>query len=119
MQKKLILFLIIIHNFIYSQEMTDLTGDYLGQTPPGNTAELFAPGIISSEDQEHGVPAFSPDGNEVYWISNRPPCPDNENWQSFGKTMKRIGDRWTGPAPSPCGGASCGCGRCPGGRPSL
>lgn len=29
-----------------------LNGPYLGQTPPGRKAELFAPGIISTEDNE-------------------------------------------------------------------
>lgn len=41
--------------------------DYLGQTPPGETPEIFAPGLISSTNHEHSAPVFSPDGNEVYW----------------------------------------------------
>ncbi|MFC2119241.1 TolB family protein, partial [Bacteroidota bacterium] len=42
-----------------------LTGPYLGQTPPGKTPEIFAPGIINPN--LHGCPVFSPDGNEAYW----------------------------------------------------
>jgi len=42
-----------------------LTGPYLGQKPPGRTAELFAPDIIAAD--LHSVTAFSPQGNEVYW----------------------------------------------------
>ena len=88
-----------------AQKFTNLTGDYLGQTPPGDVPEIFAPGIVSSDDQEHGVPAFSPDGNDIFWISNRPPGPENENWQIFGKTMQRIQGKWTKPQPSPYAGA--------------
>lgn len=39
-----------------------LTGPYLGQKPPGNTPELLAPGIVSTEKNEHMTPAFSPSG---------------------------------------------------------
>lgn len=41
---------------------------YLGQAPPGETPEVFAPGIISDAGYRlHGAPAFSPDGKRVYW----------------------------------------------------
>ncbi|UCC39504.1 MAG: PD40 domain-containing protein [Candidatus Aminicenantes bacterium] len=36
-------------------------GDYLGQKPPGDTPEVFAPGIISTEATE-GASSFSNDG---------------------------------------------------------
>ena len=41
--------------------------DYLGQKPPADSAELFAPGIISTGSFEHSAPAFSPDGKTVLW----------------------------------------------------
>lgn len=41
-----------------------LAGDYLGQQPPGDTAELFAPGIIST-CKEHSAAMFTPDGTEL------------------------------------------------------
>lgn len=44
-----------------------LSGPYFGQKPPGMRAELFAPGIVSSEHHDDGPPAFSPDGRECYW----------------------------------------------------
>jgi Tol biopolymer transport system component len=44
-----------------------LTGPYLGQTLPGMTPEIFAPGIISTELHDDAAPVFSPDGNEVYF----------------------------------------------------
>jgi Tol biopolymer transport system component len=43
-----------------------LTGDYLGQKPPGRTAELFAPGIVSTGMAERDV-AMTPDGSELYF----------------------------------------------------
>ncbi len=43
---------------------------YLGQKPPGLTAEIFAPGIISVNGRsEHGI-SFSPDLDEVYFSAN-------------------------------------------------
>ncbi len=47
-------------------EFPVLTGPYLGQTPPGDTAELFAPGIISTGLYTRDV-AMTPDGNELYF----------------------------------------------------
>jgi len=41
--------------------------DYLGQKPPGMVAEIFAPGIVSTNSYEHSAPAFSPDGSVVLW----------------------------------------------------
>lgn len=41
--------------------------DYFGQTPPGDSAVIFAPGIISLPDRLEGKVAFSPDGSEFYF----------------------------------------------------
>jgi Tol biopolymer transport system component len=49
-----------------------LTGPYLGQTPPGTTAALFAPGLISTADEEVCV-SFSPDGKELFYTLGGPP----------------------------------------------
>jgi Tol biopolymer transport system component len=40
---------------------------YLGQTPPGDTPIVFAPGIISLEDRLETYPTFSPDGKEMFF----------------------------------------------------
>ena len=46
--------------------------NYLGQDPPGLRAELFAPGLISTDSMEHSAPSFSPDGKIVLWtVLNR------------------------------------------------
>lgn len=44
-----------------------LTGAYLGQKPPGLTAEVFAPGIVSTELYEL-FSAFTPDMKEFYFV---------------------------------------------------
>lgn len=41
--------------------------NYLGQKPPGLTAELFAPEILGTNANEHSAVAFSPDGSLVLW----------------------------------------------------
>lgn len=43
-----------------------LTGDYLGQTPPGATPEVFAPGIVSTGMYTRDL-AMMPDGSEIYF----------------------------------------------------
>ena len=48
-------------------------GPYFGQKPPGQKAELFAPGILSTGFHDDAGPAFSPDGSEVFFrIWGRP-----------------------------------------------
>ncbi|MFC2137411.1 hypothetical protein ACFLTE_04485 [Bacteroidota bacterium] len=44
--------------------------EYIGQTPPGNSAELFAPGIISLDDRNESMITFSPDGKECYFTEH-------------------------------------------------
>ena len=45
---------------------TVIRGDYFGQTPPGDSARLFAPGIISTGMAERDF-AITPDGNEIFF----------------------------------------------------
>ncbi len=89
---------------LQKQNFTDLYGDYLGQTPQGDTPGVFARGIVSTDYAEHSAPVFSPDGNEVFWWVVRGPRSDNEEWTHTGMTMRRIGDRWTAPTVSPYDG---------------
>lgn len=55
----------------YAKEESDnfpvLRGPYLGQKPPGSTAEVFAPGVISTGLHDDYGPAVSKDGNEIYF----------------------------------------------------
>ena len=51
-------------------ENTGLQGPYLGQDPPGETAVVFAPGIISTIGSFEFCCTFSPDGREFYFNRN-------------------------------------------------
>ncbi|MBN2431635.1 MAG: PD40 domain-containing protein [Acidobacteria bacterium] len=70
-----------------------LSGPYLGQTPPGTTPAIFAPGIIST-DLSEGCSGW---GNDMdYFIFQR--------WidgQPHLYIMERTDDRWIRPAPLP------------------
>ena len=44
-----------------------LKGPYLGQKPPGTTAAIFAPGIVSTGFTE-SYAFFTPDGKELYYM---------------------------------------------------
>ncbi len=70
-------------------EVSQLSGPYLGQTPPGKTPVLFAPGIVSNNNQ-HSCVYFTLDGKEVYYSNF-----DKENPKIVG--MKEVNGRWTGP----------------------
>jgi Tol biopolymer transport system component len=104
MKKITFLLLLGFNSFIYTQDAQEfpvLKGDYLGQTPPGDTPVVFARGIVYDSYQQHGVPSFSPDGNEVFWQTNRQ---DNEKkWLIFNKTARRIEGKWMTPEVSPYG----------------
>ena len=56
---------------LQSQEFSILKGPYLGQSPPGNTPEVFAPGFISTEKRELNS-VFTPDGKEFYFSIQTP-----------------------------------------------
>jgi hypothetical protein len=45
---------------------------YLGQEPPGLEPQVFAPGVVSSENHEF-APSFSPDGTEFYFSRGEGP----------------------------------------------
>lgn len=78
-------------------ELTELSGPYLGQTPPGSTPVLFAPGYVSADNVfEHSGAVFSPDGTEVYWAAK----PDGDRIFHI-YFMKVVNGRWTVPAMTP------------------
>jgi ankyrin repeat protein/Tol biopolymer transport system component len=80
-----------------------LKGDYLGQKPPGEKAEMFGLGIISSVWGLHSTAVFSPDGNEVYWAPMV--MFPGELYSRGGLVMmKRVDGVWTAPAPAPFSG---------------
>jgi hypothetical protein len=72
-----------------------ITGDYLGESPPGPAPRLFAPEILSSIVFDHAAPAFTRDGNEVFWAV----VFENETGVLMG--MRRDGDAWAELKPLP------------------
>jgi hypothetical protein len=56
------------NSFSQQNDFPKLTGPYLGQKPPGNVAEPFAPEFFGSRFKSyHSGIIFSPDGKEAYW----------------------------------------------------
>ena len=49
------------------RRFAELTGPYFDRVPPTDTAELFAPDIVTSNWGEHSNVTFSPDGTEAFW----------------------------------------------------
>lgn len=68
----------------------DINGPYLGQQPPGLTAEMFAPDIVSTDRSEINS-VFTPDGNEFYFTTW-----DQENGTRIMFT-RQIDGRWSVP----------------------
>ncbi|MBP7865536.1 MAG: PD40 domain-containing protein [Acidobacteria bacterium] len=69
------------------------TGPWLGETPPGETPVLFAPGVVSTGLYERDV-AVTPDGREFYFgiLGN-----------DFAviAVCRQVDGRWTGPELAP------------------
>ena len=71
-------------------ELPVLEGPYLGQKPPGSTPEVFAPGIVSTEEWGDAG-GFSLDMNEFYvgrwrWVDNKT--------ERKSVTFKKVDNRW-------------------------
>ena len=65
----LLLCVLTISSKSYSQDDFPVLEDrYFGQKPPGLTAEIFAPGIIATEDNFESDVKFSPDMKELYFV---------------------------------------------------
>ncbi len=66
-----------------------LQGPYLGQTLPGTTPEIFAPGIVCTGLSERDM-AFTPDGGELYFTALF-------NGGSAIVCCKTVNGKWTPP----------------------
>jgi Tol biopolymer transport system component len=49
------------------EKVSNPSGPYLGQEPPGENPKVFAPGFISKGYHERGI-TFSPDGDELIYL---------------------------------------------------
>ena len=76
-----------------SKDFPILTGPYVGQTLPGMTPKIFAPGIVSLEVFHDFKGAFSPDGQEYYFCRHALP-----EIQPTLYLTKVVNDVWTEPA---------------------
>lgn len=66
--------------------------DYPGDPLAVDTAELFAPGVISSDSFEHSAPTFSPDGKTVLWSIVEMP-----SWKASIMEMSYEEGKWSAP----------------------
>lgn len=86
--KLLSLFLITI----YANAQNSVSINYLDQKSPGNTARLFAPGVLTTAAVEHSAPAFSPDGKTVVWTIMKMP-----SYQTCLLEMNFVNNKWSAP----------------------
>jgi hypothetical protein len=75
MKKYSFIILILISNLLFGQQNKDSQIDYFRQTPPGDSAVIFAPGIVSLTDSFTNGITFSPKGDECYYARY-----DGKNW---------------------------------------
>ena len=94
--KKIIYVLLFLPLIGFSQtnNFTVLSGPYLGQKPPGNIPELFAPGIVNTKLGVYGNIVFSPEFNEACWTLN---SGDTTQYRGGFITTKYIDGVWTPP----------------------
>lgn len=69
------------------------SGPYLGQTPPGTTPKVFAPGFISLPASVEYSVAFSPDGGEIYFSRYTSTGNRDTTWMT-----RQIDGAWITPA---------------------
>ena len=99
--KKLIYILFVMlvtATSIFSQQkgFPKLTGPYLGQKPPGKTAKVFAPGIISLPDSRDLMHGFFDSGK--LFILFRYPMNFKGDWTREPVIlMKQVDGKWTAP----------------------
>ncbi len=88
--------IVAIAAMAHQSDLPKLNGPYLGQKPPGMSAELFAPGILSTSNPDICI-SFTPDGREVYYTMGGQP-------HSVILFMKEEGGVWTFPEVAPFSG---------------
>jgi hypothetical protein len=97
--KTLLLFLLVIPNCSRLSGQQDSIKSknsqplYLGQVPPNDTPEFFAPGIVTRDDYfEHSSPVFSQKCDEVFWSAR-------QNGQRYLQIyfIKLVDGKWSDP----------------------
>ena len=107
--KLLILTIVISLNTVFAQEniendssFTVVGGKYFGQNPPGMTAEIFAPGIVSVNGRYEYAVSFSPDLDEMYFSGNKK---DEVQIVYFSKLKD---NKWSNPKTAVSESVTCG-----------
>ncbi len=104
--------IIIINQNIFSQKPVpeQMPFDYFGQIPPGDSAEIFTPGLISDTATKESALAIYPNGDEVFFVRGEWPdtkimyISKSDNGWSLPDTAGFSKDCWTTePAFSPDG----------------
>ena len=92
-----IIILSLIINLSYGQQSTNLIGDYLGQTPPTDTATIFANGIISTSGSSEYICSVHPNMNVIVWTSGKDSGKtiNQKNKRLF--YMERVDSIWSKP----------------------
>lgn len=86
---------------VTASETLDTADLYFGQTPPGDTPVVFAPGIISLADRFEQFLLYSPDERQLVFSVT------NSSWSSFTlKSLRLENGSWTEPETAPFLGGS-------------
>jgi len=97
------LIFIIMSGCQKAHDFPELQKLYSEQKFPGTTPEIFSPGVVSSEHQEHSSLAFSPDGKQLWWSRWRLPH-DLDKYPQIIKFIKFENGFWTKPITAPFSG---------------
>jgi Tol biopolymer transport system component len=82
--------------FAIASNAAAVSGPYFGQASPGNTPQIFAPGILSVSGRSGGRIAFAPDGTECYFTTM------NTDWTNYRIYHTELtGGVWTSPVLAP------------------
>ena len=101
-----IIIFLAAHLIAVENEWPVLKGPYLGQKAPGMTPEIFAPGIICTDDKYELNSVFSPKGDEFYYEISATTPEEKEQGIYFYIIMvsKRMNGLWTKPELAPFSG---------------
>jgi dipeptidyl aminopeptidase/acylaminoacyl peptidase len=89
--------LLFLVNFTQDDDFPVLKGPYLGQKPPGMNAEIFAPGIVSTSENE-ALYGFFKEGTFVLFDRT---SPNLIEWIPTVYIMELKNGKWTKPRLSP------------------
>jgi len=93
-----VLIILIFNTCTRQSDFPVLKGPYLGQKPPGMTPEVFAPGVISTEDDEELCSGFL-DSGRVFVFSRLKPGEDWKKKPTYWMVMNE--GVWSKPAEVP------------------